>query len=109
MFCRRVATLTKRARAELEALSEAHLAMTERLIANYRAVLRAEDFDVREADVARLSPFVRQPMCWAGTPSSSPTCPGVCTRCASLGRASFSSRAGARSLASNFTFRMVKL
>ena len=39
MFCRRVATLTKRARAELEALREAHRAMTERLIANYRAVL----------------------------------------------------------------------
>ena len=108
MFCRRVATLTKRARAELEALREAHRAMTERLIANYRAVLRAEDFDVREADVARFSPFVRQPMCRAGTPSGSPTCPGVCTRC-ELGRASFGSRAGSRSLASNFTFRMVKL
>jgi hypothetical protein len=43
MFCRRVATLTKRARAELEALREAHRAMTERLIANYRAVLERID------------------------------------------------------------------
>jgi len=39
MFCRRVATLTKRARVELQALKEQHRAVTERLIANYRAVL----------------------------------------------------------------------
>ena len=40
---------------------------------------------------------VRQqpPRCSAGTPS--PTCPGVCARCASLGRTSFGSRAGPRS------------
>lgn len=43
MFCRRVATLTKRARAELEALREAHRAITERLIVNYRAVLERID------------------------------------------------------------------
>ncbi|MGH3276614.1 MAG: Tn3 family transposase, partial [Streptosporangiaceae bacterium] len=45
MFCRRVATLTKRARDELEALREAHRAVTERLIANYRAVLERIDPD----------------------------------------------------------------
>jgi hypothetical protein len=38
--------------------------------------------------------------CSADTPSSSPTCPGVCARCASLGRTSFGSRAGPRSLGS---------
>jgi hypothetical protein len=32
-FCRRVATLTKRARVELEALKEQHRAVTEKLIA----------------------------------------------------------------------------
>jgi hypothetical protein len=37
MFCRRAATLTKRARKELEELKEQHRALTERLVANYRA------------------------------------------------------------------------
>ena len=45
MFCRRVATLTKRARVELQALKEQHRAVTERLIANYRAVLERIDPD----------------------------------------------------------------
>ena len=45
MFCRRVATLTKRARAELEALKEQHRAVTEKLIANYRSVLERIDPD----------------------------------------------------------------
>ena len=45
MFCRRVATLTKRARKELEELKERHRAMTERLIANYRSVLERIDPD----------------------------------------------------------------
>ena len=45
MFCRRVATLTKRARKELEELKEQHRALTERLVANYRAVLERIDPD----------------------------------------------------------------
>lgn len=45
MFCRRVATLTKRARTELETLKEAHRVVTERLIASYRAVLERIDPD----------------------------------------------------------------
>ncbi|HEX8345213.1 MAG TPA: DUF4158 domain-containing protein, partial [Actinoplanes sp.] len=45
MFCRRVATLTKRARVELEALKEAHRAVTEKLIGNYRSVLERIDPD----------------------------------------------------------------
>jgi hypothetical protein len=45
MFCRRVATLTKRARRELEELREQHRVLTERLVANYRAVLERIDPD----------------------------------------------------------------
>jgi cell division septum initiation protein DivIVA len=45
MFCRRMATLTKRARRELEELKEQHRALTERLVANYRAVLERIDPD----------------------------------------------------------------
>jgi len=45
MFCRRVATLTKRARKELDELREQHRALTERLVANYRAVLERIDPD----------------------------------------------------------------
>ena len=45
MFCRRVATLTERARKELEELKEQHRALTERLVANYRAVLERIDPD----------------------------------------------------------------
>ena len=45
-------------------------------------------------NVAPLSPFVRQHMCSAGYSFQLPDLPGVCTRCASLGRASFGSRAG---------------
>jgi len=45
MFCRRVATLTKRARKELEELKEQHRALTERLVANYRVVLERIDPD----------------------------------------------------------------
>jgi len=41
MFCRRVATLTKRSRDELEALKQQHREITERLVANYRSVLGA--------------------------------------------------------------------
>jgi hypothetical protein len=44
--------------------------------------LRADGFDVRDEDVARLSPFVRQSTCSAGTPSSSRTCPAACDPCA---------------------------
>jgi Tn3 transposase DDE domain len=40
MFCRRVATLTKRARKELEDLEAAHREVTERLVANYRVLAR---------------------------------------------------------------------
>jgi TnpA family transposase len=43
MFCRRVATLTKRAREELEALKAAHEQITERLVAAYRSVLEQID------------------------------------------------------------------
>jgi hypothetical protein len=45
MFCRRVATLTKRARKKLEELKERRRAMAERLIADYRAVLERIDPD----------------------------------------------------------------
>lgn len=43
MFCRRVATLTKRAKTELEELKEQHRVLTERLINNYRLVLQCLD------------------------------------------------------------------
>jgi hypothetical protein len=45
--------------------------------------LREDGFEVRDEDVARLSPFVRHHinMPGAGTPSSSPTCPAACVRC----------------------------
>ena len=43
MFCRRVATLTKRSRDELEAIKEKHREITERLVANYRSVLEGID------------------------------------------------------------------
>ncbi|MFJ5723710.1 hypothetical protein [Streptomyces sp. NPDC093149] len=36
--------------------------------------LRADGFDVRDEDVAQLSPFVRQRINMLATPSSSPTC-----------------------------------
>jgi cell division septum initiation protein DivIVA len=45
MFCHRVATLTKRARVELEALKEQNRAVTEKLISNYRSVLERIDPD----------------------------------------------------------------
>ena len=60
--------------------------------------LPAEDFDVREADVARLSPFVRHHVNTLSRYSFQLPPGGVCARCARLGRASFGSRAGARSL-----------
>jgi hypothetical protein len=43
MFCRRVATLTKRARAELEELKKQQQEVTEALIGNYRQVLEHMD------------------------------------------------------------------
>ena len=45
MFCRRVATLTKRSRDELEAIKAKHREITERLVANYRSVLERIDPD----------------------------------------------------------------
>ena len=45
MFCRRVATLTKRSRSELEALKQQHREITERLVASYRSVLEHIDPD----------------------------------------------------------------
>src|SRR5664279_1538148 len=45
MFCRRVGTLTKRSRDELEALKQQHREITERLVLNYRAVLERIDPD----------------------------------------------------------------
>ena len=54
----------------------------------------------READVARLSPFVRHHVCSAGPASSSPTCPGSAPAARAWGGASFGSRAGPRSLGS---------
>jgi TnpA family transposase len=45
MFCRRVATLTKRSREELEAIKQKHREITERLVVNYRAVLERIDPD----------------------------------------------------------------
>ena len=45
MFCRRVGTLTKRSRDELEALKQQHQEITERLVTNYRAVLERIDPD----------------------------------------------------------------
>ena len=53
---------------------------------------------LRKADVARLSPFVRHHVNMPGRYSFQlPDLPGVCARCASLGRTSFGSRAGPRS------------
>jgi hypothetical protein len=43
MFCRRVATLTKRARVELEELKKQQQKVTEALIGNYRQVLEHLD------------------------------------------------------------------
>lgn len=43
MFCRRVATLTKRSRDELEALKQTHQEITERFVVNYRSVLERID------------------------------------------------------------------
>jgi TnpA family transposase len=45
MFCRRVGTLTKRSRDELEALKHQHQEITERLVTNYRSVLERIDPD----------------------------------------------------------------
>ena len=50
MFCRRVAGMTKSAKAELEAIRERQRAITERLIANYRDVLEALDPDASSSD-----------------------------------------------------------
>ena len=55
----------------------------------------AEGFDVHEADVARLSPFVRHHVNMPGRSCFQlPGLPGVCARCASLGggRASVAGR-----------------
>ena len=45
MFCRRVGTLAKRAREELEALKDQHREIAERLVAAYRSVLEQIDPD----------------------------------------------------------------
>lgn len=45
MFCRRVGTLTKRSRDELEASKQQYQAITERLVTNYRLVLEHIDPD----------------------------------------------------------------
>ena len=45
MFCRRVGTLTKRSRDELEALKQQHREITERLVTSYRSVLERIDPD----------------------------------------------------------------
>jgi hypothetical protein len=45
MFCRRVATLTRRSRNELEALKQQHREITERLVASCRSVLEHIDPD----------------------------------------------------------------
>jgi TnpA family transposase len=45
MFCRRVGTLAKRAREELEALKDQHREITERLVGAYRSVLEQIDPD----------------------------------------------------------------
>ncbi len=55
MFCRRVATLTKRARAELEELKEAHRAITERLVVTYKSVLERIDPDGMDAAQERAA------------------------------------------------------
>jgi TnpA family transposase len=44
--------------------------------------LRADGFDVRDQDVARLSPFVRHHINMLGSPSSFPSCPAGCGPCA---------------------------
>lgn len=49
MFCRRVATLTKRSRVELEELKAKHRAITEQLVENYKSVLERIDPDGRDA------------------------------------------------------------
>jgi hypothetical protein len=51
MFCRRVATLTKRARAELEELKKQQQEVTEALIGNYRQVL--EHLDPKGPDAGK--------------------------------------------------------
>ena len=48
MFCRRVGTLTRRSRDELEALKQQHQEITERLVASYRAVLERIDPGTRQ-------------------------------------------------------------
>ena len=45
MFCRRVATITKRARDELEEIKKHHQEITERLVSTYRSVLEWIDPD----------------------------------------------------------------
>lgn len=45
MFCRRVATLTKRFYDELETIKQKHREITEGLVANYRSVLERIDPD----------------------------------------------------------------
>lgn len=49
--------------------------------------LRANGFDVRDEDVARLSPFVRHHInMLAATPSNCPTCLAACGPCATQRR-----------------------
>ncbi|MDD0148553.1 hypothetical protein PSY31_22970, partial [Shigella flexneri] len=45
MFCKRVASMTKNAKAHLEEIREQQRAITERLISNYRDILEALDPD----------------------------------------------------------------
>ena len=55
MFCRRVGTLTKRSRDELEALKQQHREITERLVLNYRSVLERIDPDGPDAAQERAA------------------------------------------------------
>jgi hypothetical protein len=55
MFCRRVGTLTKRSRDELEALKQQHREITERLVVNYRSVLERIDPDGPDAAQERAA------------------------------------------------------
>jgi hypothetical protein len=74
MFCRRVGTLTKRSRDELEELKKRHREITERLVDNYRSVLERIDPDGPAAIQERAALHAaRDAVAAAGSPPSTPT------------------------------------
>src|SRR5205085_11012478 len=65
LFCKRMASITKRARNELEEIRERHAEMSDRLIGNYRAVLGHLD-PRNEAEEAEALRRARQAVQEAG-------------------------------------------